>query len=71
MHTDENPRNEGRTTPKRGQPYLFQLIIFVVFHLCESVFICGFKLLFVHRTNVSSAGPVPLTTCKYAMVSPA
>jgi hypothetical protein len=50
---------------------MFQLFIFPVFHLRESVCICGFKLLFVHRTKVSSAGPVPLTTCKYATVSPA
>jgi hypothetical protein len=31
----------------------------------------AFKLSFVYRTYVSSAGPVPLAACKYAMMSPA
>jgi hypothetical protein len=64
MNTDKKLSKDGKTI------LTVHMILFPGYYLCGSVCICGFKIALVYRTNVTNAGPVPLATCKNAIVSP-
>src|SRR5258706_5144886 len=74
MNTDERRKGKSERDNVNGVcDLLFSSSVFISVHLCTSVVPNLFSVAnrCDYRTNVSSAGPVPLAAWRYPIVSPA